>query len=218
MTIITQVKTYDSRFPTSTTLSGSDAMNLDPDYSSAYVEISTSADDGTKGIGFVFTIGRGNDVVCKAIESMSQVLIGRNLEELLDHMRLAWDLFVHDSQLRWLGPEKGVEHMAIGAVLSALWDIKAKRAGNPIPAATGEQMQSRILYKAVPAGQRVRHRADRRHPRGRSAGDRARIPYGAQVQQAGLPACGRRRPVRGGMPLRDVRLRCRVRHDGRSND
>ena len=132
MSTITKVKTYDFRFPTSTTLSGSDAMNPDPDYSSAYVEISTSADDGITGVGFVFTIGRGNDVVCKAIESMSQVLIGRNTEELLDNMRIAWDLFVHDSQLRWLGPEKGVEHMAIGAVLSALWDIKAKRAGKPL--------------------------------------------------------------------------------------
>ena len=132
MSTITQVKTYDFRFPTSQTLSGSDAMNPDPDYSSAYVEISTDADDGIKGVGFVFTIGRGNDVVCAAIDSMAQVLIGRNVEELLENMRIAWDLFVHDSQLRWLGPEKGVEHMAIGAVLSALWDIKAKRAGKPL--------------------------------------------------------------------------------------
>lgn len=132
MSTITNVKTYDFRFPTSSTLSGSDAMNPDPDYSSAYVVISTDADDGLSGNGFVFTIGRGNDVVCRAIDSMSQVLIGRNTEELLDNMRLAWDLFVHDSQLRWLGPEKGVEHMAIGAVLSALWDLKGKRAGKPL--------------------------------------------------------------------------------------
>lgn len=92
MSTITSVKTYDFRFPTSQTLSGSDAMNKDPDYSSAYVEIKTSLDDGIKGVGFVFTIGRGNDVVCAAIDSMSQVLIGRNVEELLDNMRLAWDL------------------------------------------------------------------------------------------------------------------------------
>ncbi|AKV55549.1 Mandelate racemase/muconate lactonizing enzyme, C-terminal domain protein [Bifidobacterium actinocoloniiforme DSM 22766] len=132
MSTITNVKTYDFRFPTSQTLSGSDAMNPDPDYSTAYVEVETDADDGIKGTGFVFTIGRGNDVVCRAIDSMSHVLLGRNVEELLDNMRLAWDLFVGDSQLRWLGPEKGVEHMAIGAVLSALWDIKAKRAGKPL--------------------------------------------------------------------------------------
>jgi L-fuconate dehydratase len=132
MSTITEVKTYDFRFPTSDTLSGSDAMNKDPDYSSAYVVVKTDAADGLSGNGFVFTIGRGNDVVCRAIDSMSQVLIGRNVEELLDNMRLAWDLFVHDSQLRWLGPEKGVEHMAIGAVLSALWDLKGKRAGKPL--------------------------------------------------------------------------------------
>jgi L-fuconate dehydratase len=107
-------------------------MNKDPDYSSAYVVVSTDADDGLSGNGFVFTIGRGNDVVCRAIDSMGQVLIGRNVEELLGNMRIAWDLFVHDSQLRWLGPEKGVEHMAIGAVLSALWDLKGKRAGKPL--------------------------------------------------------------------------------------
>lgn len=132
MSSITSIQTYDFRFPTSQTLSGSDAMNPDPDYSSAYVEIHTDADDGINGVGFVFTIGRGNDVVCTAMKSMSHSLIGRNVEELLDNMRLAWDLLVHDSQLRWLGPEKGVEHMAIGALLSALWDIKAKRTGKPL--------------------------------------------------------------------------------------
>lgn len=132
MSTITNVTTYDLRFPTSNTLSGSDAMNKDPDYSSAYVVISTSADDGLEGVGFVFTIGRGNDVVVAAIDSLSHALIGRNVENLLDDMKAAWNLFVHDSQLRWLGPEKGVEHMAIGAVLSALWDLKAKRAGMPL--------------------------------------------------------------------------------------
>ncbi|MBI0144136.1 fuconate dehydratase [Bifidobacterium sp. W8116] len=132
MSTITKVQTYDFRFPTSQTLSGSDAMNPDPDYSSAYVEVHTNKDDGIVGTGFVFTIGRGNDVVCRAIDSMSQVLLGRNVEDFLDSMRSAWDLLVGDSQLRWLGPEKGVEHMAIGAVLSALWDIKAKRAGKPL--------------------------------------------------------------------------------------
>ncbi|KAB7791064.1 enolase C-terminal domain-like protein [Bifidobacterium leontopitheci] len=132
MSTITNVQTYDLRFPTSSTLSGSDAMNKDPDYSSAYVVVSTDADDGLSGTGFVFTIGRGNDVVVAAIDSLAHTLVGRNVENLLDDMRAAWDMFVHDSQLRWLGPEKGVEHMAIGAVLSALWDLKAKRAGMPL--------------------------------------------------------------------------------------
>ncbi|MGN2367384.1 enolase C-terminal domain-like protein [Actinotignum sp. UMB0459] len=145
MSKITGVTTHDFRFPTSNTLSGSDAMNPDPDYSSAYVEVKTDADDGIIGVGFVFTIGRGNDVVCKAIDSMAQALIGRNVEELLDNMRLAWDLFVHDSQLRWLGPEKGVEHMAIGALLSALWDIKAKRADKPLWRLLGEMEPEELV-------------------------------------------------------------------------
>ncbi|MGJ9600684.1 enolase C-terminal domain-like protein [Actinotignum sp. GS-2025c] len=145
MSKITGVKTYDFRFPTSNTLSGSDAMNPDPDYSSAYVEISTDADDGIFGVGFVFTIGRGNDVVCAAMNSMSHTLVGRNVEELLDNMRLAWDLLVGDSQLRWLGPEKGVEHMAIGALLSALWDIKAKRAGKPLWRLLGEMEPEELV-------------------------------------------------------------------------
>lgn len=132
MSKISKISTYDLRFPTSATLSGSDAMNPDPDYSSAYLEVETDANDGHKGIGFVFTIGRGNDVVIKAIESLSQRFVGQTVEHLLDDMKMAWDMLVHDSQLRWLGPEKGVEHMAIGAMLSALWDLKAKRAGLPL--------------------------------------------------------------------------------------
>lgn len=132
MSKISKISTFDLRFPTSSTLSGSDAMNPDPDYSSAYLEVETDAGDGIKGVGFVFTIGRGNDVVIKAIESLSERFIGMSIEPLLDDMKTAWDMLVHDSQLRWLGPEKGVEHMAIGAMLSALWDIKAKRAGVPL--------------------------------------------------------------------------------------
>ena len=92
MSTITAVKTYDFRFPTSLTLSGSDAMNKDPDYSAAYVEIHTSAEDGIKGCGLVFTIGRGNDVVCRAIDSIGETLRGLEVERLLDSMGLAWDL------------------------------------------------------------------------------------------------------------------------------
>jgi L-fuconate dehydratase len=124
--------THDVRFPTSLMLDGSDAMNPDPDYSAAYVRLVTDADDGLEGHGFVFTIGRGNDVQVAAIESLRDHLIGHDVEALLDDMGAAWRHFVYDSQLRWLGPEKGVMHMAIGAVLNALWDLKAKRAGLPL--------------------------------------------------------------------------------------
>lgn len=132
MTTVLALQTSDIRFPTSTSLDGSDAMNLDPDYSAAYVRIVTDADDGLEGHGFVFTIGRGNDVQVAAIQALSAHLVGRNVEELLADMGATWREFVWDSQLRWLGPEKGVMHMAIGAVVNALWDLKAKRAGLPL--------------------------------------------------------------------------------------
>ena len=129
---IVSVDTRDIRFPTSIQLDGSDAMNPDPDYSAASVRIRTDSPDGEVGHGFVFTIGRGNDVEVAALDALRGHLIGLEVEPLLDDMGAAWRLLVHDSQLRWLGPEKGVMHMAIGAVLNALWDLKAKRAGLPL--------------------------------------------------------------------------------------
>jgi L-fuconate dehydratase len=129
---ILALNTLDIRFPTSLQLDGSDAMNPDPDYSAAYVQIVTDATDGVEGHAFVFTIGRGNDVQVAAIAALTPYLVGRNVEALLADMGGIWRELVWDSQLRWLGPEKGVMHMAIGAVVNALWDIKAKRAGLPL--------------------------------------------------------------------------------------
>lgn len=136
MSRFVSIETSDVRFPTSLMLDGSDAMNPDPDYSAAYVVIRTDdPEDEARdldGHGFVFTIGRGNDVQCAALDALRDHLVGHEVEPLLDDMGAAWRLLVHDSQLRWLGPEKGVMHMAIGAVLNALWDLKAKRAGLPL--------------------------------------------------------------------------------------
>jgi L-fuconate dehydratase len=132
MAVITAVETFDIRFPTSLSLDGSDAMNADPDYSAAYVVIRTDAADGLEGHAFVFTIGRGNDVEVAAIEALRDHLLGRDVDALLADMGAASRLLTHDSQLRWLGPEKGVMHMAIGAVVNALWDLRAKRAGEPL--------------------------------------------------------------------------------------
>jgi L-fuconate dehydratase len=129
---IVSVDTSDIRFPTSEHLDGSDAMNPDPDYSAAYVRLGTDAGDGHEGHGFVFTIGRGNDVETAAIRALTPYLLGREVEPILDDMGGFWRELVWDSQLRWLGPEKGVMHMAIGAVVNALWDLKAKRAGLPL--------------------------------------------------------------------------------------
>ena len=132
MSRIIALDTDDVRFRTSLFLDGSDAMNPDPDYSASYVKIRTDSDDGLTGHGFVFTIGRGNDVQVAAIRSLERYLVGLDAEEVLDDMGAIWRLLVHDSQLRWLGPEKGIMHMAIGAVVNALWDLKAKRAGKPL--------------------------------------------------------------------------------------
>ncbi|GAB3632914.1 enolase C-terminal domain-like protein [Microbacterium shaanxiense] len=132
MSRVVALDTTDIRFPTSLSLDGSDAMNPDPDYSAAYVVIRTDAGDGVEGHAFVFTIGRGNDVQVAAIDALAGHLVGREIEPLLDDMGSTFRDIVGDSQLRWLGPEKGVMHMAIGAVINALWDIKAKRAGLPL--------------------------------------------------------------------------------------
>lgn len=132
MSRFTSFRTLDVRFPTSRTLDGSDAMNPDPDYSAAYLVIGTDADDGHEGHGFAFTIGRGNEVQVAAIDTLADHLLGREVEPLLADMGAASRLFVDDSQLRWLGPEKGVIAMAVGAVVNALWDLKAKRAGLPL--------------------------------------------------------------------------------------
>ncbi|MDA0169770.1 L-fuconate dehydratase [Solirubrobacter taibaiensis] len=126
--VITSVETFDVRFPTSLSLDGSDAMNPDPDYSAAYVVIGTDAGDGLEGHGFAFTIGRGNDVQVAAIRALEPFVIGQPVGTIGD----MWRRLVHDSQLRWLGPEKGVMHMAISAVVNALWDLAAKRAGKPL--------------------------------------------------------------------------------------
>lgn len=132
MSTIVSVDTRDIRFPTSLELDGSDAMNPDPDYSAAYVTVRTDAGDGLEGHAFVFTIGRGNDVQVAAIAALRGYLVGFDTEELLADMGAASRRLTHDSQLRWLGPEKGVMHMAIGAVVNALWDLRAKRAGQPL--------------------------------------------------------------------------------------
>jgi L-fuconate dehydratase len=120
----------DVRFPTSRALDGSDAMNKDPDYSAAYVVVRTSGSQD--GHGFVFTIGRGNEVAVAAIRAVEPLVVGLDVDEVLDDMGGFWRSLIHDSQLRWLGPEKGVMHMAIGAIVNAVWDLYARRRGLPL--------------------------------------------------------------------------------------
>ena len=132
MSRIVGFETFDVRFPTSRELDGSDAMNPDPDYSAAYLILRTDAADGLSGHGFTFTIGRGNDVQVAAIEALREHVLGRDVEEVCADPGIVSRALIGDSQLRWLGPEKGVMHMAIGAVVNAVWDLAAKRAGVPL--------------------------------------------------------------------------------------
>jgi L-fuconate dehydratase len=128
---ITGARTVDLRFPTSRQLDGSDAMNPDPDYSAAYVILETSQ-PGLEGHGITFTIGRGNELCVAAIEALLPFVIGKNLAELTSNMAAFWREITSDSQLRWLGPEKGIMHMSTGAVVNAVWDLWAKAENKPL--------------------------------------------------------------------------------------
>ena len=132
MSIVRDLEVIDVRFPTSRDLDGSDAMNPDPDYSAAYVVLTTDADDGLEGHGFTFTIGRGNEVVCAAIEALRPLVVGCSVEEACADMGAFWRTVTGDSQLRWIGPEKGAIHLATAAVVNAMWDLFAKREGKPL--------------------------------------------------------------------------------------
>jgi L-fuconate dehydratase len=127
---ITGLRTYDLRFPTSAALDGSDAMNPDPDYSAAYVVLET--DGGLAGHGLTFTIGRGNEVVVAAIEALRGRVAGLDLDWISADPGRFWRHVTSDSQLRWIGPDKGAMHLATGAVVNAVWDLLARAAGKPV--------------------------------------------------------------------------------------
>ena len=129
---ITGFDVLDVRFPTSRNLDGSDAMNLDPDYSAAYLILRTDDPAGPEGHGLTFTIGRGTEIVVAAVEALRPLVVGRQTDELFGDMGGFWRSLVGDSQLRWIGPEKGVIHLATAAVVNAVWDLFAKTAGKPL--------------------------------------------------------------------------------------
>src|SRR5688500_8431788 len=130
-TTITGLIARDIRFPTSRSLDGSDAMNPDPDYSAAYVELTTST-PGLEGHGLTFTIGRGNELCVAAIQALAPLILGRTLESFTENMGAFWGYITGDSQLRWVGPEKGVIHLATAAIVNAVWDLYAKVEGKPL--------------------------------------------------------------------------------------
>lgn len=129
---ITDISIKDLRFPTSKTLDGSDAMNPEPDYSAAYVILHTDHPDGLEGHGLTFTIGRGNEICALAIKSLSYLILNKTLESFTCDMGGFWKMITGDSQLRWLGPEKGVVHLATAAIVNAVWDLYAKVEGKPL--------------------------------------------------------------------------------------
>ena len=132
MARVIDVEVRDIRFPTSLALDGSDAMNPDPDYSAAYVTLRTDGPEALTGNGFTFTIGRGNELCVLACKSMAPMLIGLELDDLRADLSLVWNALVGDSQFRWVGPEKGVIHLATAALVNAVWDLLAKAEGKPI--------------------------------------------------------------------------------------
>lgn len=129
---ITGVEALDIRFPTSRTLAGSDAMNPNPDYSAAYAIVRTDSPEGLEGHGLTFTIGRGNDLCVAAIQALAPLVQGRTLESFTSDMGAFWTMVTGDSQLRLLGPEKGVIHLATAALVNAVWDLWAKATGKPL--------------------------------------------------------------------------------------
>jgi len=131
MTVVRDMCVLDLRFPTSRTLDGSDAMHPHPDYSAAYVILKTDR-KGLEGHGLTFTIGRGNEVCCAAIEALRPLVVGMDLEWICEDMGRFWRHVTCDSQLRWIGPDKGAMHMATGAVVNAVWDLWAKQEGKPL--------------------------------------------------------------------------------------
>jgi L-fuconate dehydratase len=131
-TTITNITVRDIRFPTSLTLDGSDAVNVDPDYSATYVVLDTDSSRGLQGHGLTFTNGRGNEVCVAAVHALKHHVLGQTLESLVNDFAGFWLRITSDSQVRWLGPEKGAIHLAAGALVNSVWDLYARSEGKPV--------------------------------------------------------------------------------------
>jgi L-fuconate dehydratase len=186
-TTILDVVVRDIRFPTSRALDGSDAMNPDPDYSAAYVVLTTDHPAGLEGHGLTFTIGRGNDVCVEAIRAIAPLVRGRTLESCGPGMGEFSRALTGDSQFRWIGPEKGVIHLATAALVNAVWDLRAKAEGKPLwklladlpPEALVAAVDFRYLSDALTRDEAL----DLLRRRAATRGDRE-----ADIRRAGYPA------------------------------
>ena len=191
MTTITEVTTHDLRAPTSRTLAGSDAVHVDQDYSAAYVVLHT--DGAHKGHGMTFTIGQGNDLCCRAIEMLSTMVVGRRLSDIVDNMGDFWRGVTNHSQLRWLGPDKGVMHLATAALVNAVWDLWAKERGVPVwklvadlsPEQFVDCIDFRYLHDAVPPDRALEMLKKRQVGREDRLSEMRRDGYPAYITSAG---------------------------------
>jgi L-fuconate dehydratase len=175
----------DLRFPTSRTFAGTDAVHIDPDYSAAYVVLTTDA--GIEGHGLTFTIGRGNEVVGAGIEAFRHLVVGQRLDDITADFAGFWRSLASDSQLRWLGPEKGVIHLALAAVVNAVWDLYAKLSRKPVwkllADMTPRQLVSCIDFRYITDALTFEEAVDILERQGRTKSDRE-----AELLRCGYPA------------------------------
>lgn len=129
--LVSEVLAQDIRFPTSLKSDGSDAMHTDPDYSCVYITLRTN-DPALIGYGMTFTLGRGNDIVLFAVNALKHLVEGRNLKQIYTNFGKYWRELTSETQMRWIGPEKGVIHLAVAAIINGLWDLWARIENKPL--------------------------------------------------------------------------------------
>jgi L-fuconate dehydratase len=188
---ITKIITRDIRFPTSRTLAGSDAVHTSPDYSAAYVVLKT--DGGIEGHGLSFTCGRGTELVVRGIQSLAPLALGRSLDGIVEDFKGFWRALTSDGQLRWTGPEKGVIHLATGAIVNAVWDLLAKSQGKPVwklladmsPKETVDLIDFRYISDALTPGEALEILSKNYATRGEREAELLAVGYPAYTTSAG---------------------------------
>jgi L-fuconate dehydratase len=205
---ITDYTVEDIRFPTSRSLEGSDAMHAAPDYSAAYVVLETDGGAGPEGHGLTFTIGRGTEVCVAAVDALAPIVVGQSLDAITDDWAGFWRRLASDDQLRWLGPEKGVIHLATGALVNAVWDLYAKAEGKPLwrlladlsPEALVDCVDFRYIRDAITPAEAVDLLARRADGRDRREAELREQGYPAYTTSAGWL----------GLDDEEIRRRCRA--------